>query len=238
MGEKIAMNIKPILKRLANTFNQTDLAADLLLVPAGSSPTSQTERAADSVHLVVGYTGSPDSHTALDLTLWIAHQTRLATAKPVVVQVVYVVPPCPTSYLQTPALRLTESNSSSDISDWIFPSTRTPGTPATTGTLERPLTQLSTTSLLSEQYEQADQILWQARCLANEWRGSLKTHLRFGHVATELCQVAQEEAATLLVLGCSHGDHPLIRQMGSQFPCPVLGIPAVATGVNLELESV
>lgn len=71
----------------------------------------------------------------------------------------------------------------------------------------------------------ADRILWQARCLASEWRGSLNAHLRVGDVATELSQVAQEMGAEVMLVGCHTAKHQLVRQLDAQTPCSVLGLP-------------
>ncbi len=79
------------------------------------------------------------------------------------------------------------------------------------------------------QFEQADRILWQARCLAEEWRGALKTHLRFGQVAGQLLEVAYAEEASLLILGCESSHNSLVRQLSQRsqdLPFSVLGTPA------------
>ena len=87
----------------------------------------------------------------------------------------------------------------------------------------------TTVSCQLNQFDQADLILWQARHMADEWRGSLKTHLRFGSVATELRCVAQTESAALLLLGCESAAHPLVEQLGTDLPCAILGIPPAAS---------
>ncbi len=71
----------------------------------------------------------------------------------------------------------------------------------------------------------ADRILWQARCLASEWRGSLNAHLRIGPVATELSAVAKELEAEVLMVGCHIAKHPLVQQLANHTPCSVLGLP-------------
>lgn len=162
------MNIKSMLLRLQDVLHCDDLSQMVLRPEPVSVAPSSTE-----VKLLVGYDGSPKSQTALDLALWIAHQTRLIQRQQVIVQVVYVVS--------------------------INPET---------------------------QWQQADHVLWQARCLAEEWRGAFKTHLRVGQLATELQRVAISEAATLLFLGCHTAEHPLIQTLSAaEIPCAVLGVP-------------
>ncbi len=185
------MDIRPMLVRLQGALNRYDLIEKMVLLPGLATKPSGWEQTLKETHLVVGYNSSPCSQTALDLTLWIAHKTRLVTCNPVTVQVVYVVE---NHFHNSQNMKL------ADI-------------------------------------EQADRILWQARSLAEEWRDALKTHLRFGNVATELRAVAQAEAASVLLLGCCSNHHPLVRQLGSDFPCPVLGIPDQVNADYTPVES-
>lgn len=235
------MNVLSMLARLQGTLGTVNAVEQMLLLPA--HPSLDTSGAV--VNLVVGYSGSPKSQTALDLTLWIAHQTRLATGKSVMVEVAYVVEELD-SALTSPIA----SAGAFRMDAWRTGSTRRERTleagkshldkksnsgatileretkGGTALALSDPQTMGSTKVLdRAMQFEKADRILWQARCLAEEWRGSLKTHLRFGNVARELRSVVEAEEAALLVLGCDSAEHPLIRQLGRQFPCPVLGTP-------------
>ncbi len=208
-----------MLARLENSLGQSDLTKQMILIAppkvAGRSP-------AEELNLIVGYNGSPHSQTALDMTLWIAHQTRLATRKQVTVQVVYVASLEPDNGRNSKkgsakkAAHLSHQPLQADSA--IQPFSLTAGSRVA---VAEPPAQ----SFQFEQFEQADRILWQARHLAEEWRGSLKTHLRFGQVARELRQVVQAESGVLLVVGCESPDHSIVHQLGAKFPCPVLGIP-------------
>jgi hypothetical protein len=204
------VNIHSMLVRLQGTLGRTDLVQKMLLM-AGTSHAEEPE-----INLVVGYSHSPSSQTALDLTLWIAHQTRLATGKQVTVQVVYVIDDGVMNRI--PVFNSTSKRSKKEAgNEW-----------QTSRTAIAELETMASPQFgMAELFEQADRILWNARCMAEEWRGSLKTHLRFGRVAKELKEVVEAEKASLLILGCDTGDHPLVRQLGVQFPCPVLGIPSV-----------
>jgi nucleotide-binding universal stress UspA family protein len=197
------VNILSMLIRLQTVLERSDLAERMVLLPQLPwhmlNPQPET-------NLIVGYDNSARSQTALDLTLWIAHQTRLATSKSVTVQVVYV--------------------ADEHGTDGSIPVPRTPRASLRQRGSVVELERRSGMASRAEQFEQADRILWQARCLADEWRGSLKTHLRFGDVAQELRSVAEAESADLLVLGCESVDHPLVGRLGQRFPCPVLGLPA------------
>lgn len=226
-----------MLVRLQNALGQPNLIEQMVL-SAGNSALDTAETRSDStVNLLIGYNGSPNSQIALDLTLWIAHQTRLASQKQVMVHVVYVVDRRQ-SPRSEPRFGMASAGRSPQRSRYEKARTHAP-----TATLTRPEAELSLSSLREHTQgcltgclttptpaahnliEQADCILWQARCLAEEWRGSLEAHLRFGTLAEQLRQVADEKAVDLLVMGCSSPDHALVRQL-KKFPCPILGIPA------------
>jgi nucleotide-binding universal stress UspA family protein len=232
------VEILPMLARLEHALGCSDLSRQMVLKP---NPFMPSRSHGGDINLVVGYTDSPQSHTALDLTLWIAYQTRLATRKTVTVQVVYVVDPDQSGYRQP---RSIDAVLQAEMDDRKVPlyqcgNTLEPISLITGATAP----ELSTKAVALEvaerhdrsierdtnwqihQFEQADRILWQARNLANEWRGSLETHLRFGSVATELRDVARKEAATVLVVGCESANHPIVEALGDDLPCPVLGIP-------------
>lgn len=221
-----------MLARLQITLDRNDLTERLILSEprthslqsaALQIPTLQSTGLSveQGYTLVVGYSGSLRSQAALDLTLCLAHQTRLATGKPVTVQVVYVVEEEAEAPLYAPAALV------SAISEPVGRRNRT-----RTSVLAMPVSRKTVTQEAHDrasQFEQADRILWQARCLADEWRGSLKTHLRFGSVAEQLAQVVEAENASLLILGCESCRLPLIHQIVRQnLSCTVLGIPPIA----------
>lgn len=227
------MNILSMLARLQDALGCSDLAKQMVLVPSEAMASGSSSR----INLLVGYNGSPRSQTALDLTLWIAHQTRLATGKQVTVQVAYVLDTadaCPS----VPSLPLQRSTS------WGYEETVLEQRPyrsaidrdyktfeagsRSQSAVAEPV--MRATACQLNQFDQADLILWQARHLAEEWRGSLKTHLRFGQVATELQRVAQAESAALLLVGCDSAMHPLVQQLKTGVPCTILGIPPTAPG--------
>jgi hypothetical protein len=228
-----------MLVRLEGALDRNDLMEKMVLLPEPPSAASKWAKSTQSVNLVVGYNASPSSQTALDLTMWIAHQTRLATQKQVMVQVIYVVDELQSS--QCPDRFNLADVGRSSIHP--FPS-GFPKASASTKSATSVLTQPKLQALAVEQesksvkkhrtkatanqadwFEQADRILWQARCLAQEWRSSFKAHLRFGDVAAELRKVVESEAATLLFLGCQSVNHPIVQKLGSNLPCSVLGIP-------------
>jgi nucleotide-binding universal stress UspA family protein len=197
------MKIKSMLMRLQTALQVDNLSEQMLLIPGERSIIPGKKQKATTTTIVIGYNDSPNSRTALDFALWMAHQTRLASRTQVMVHVVYVI--------QQAIVPAVCSRSRSGMA-----------------TLTRPAdlagVQEFAPAALS-QLEEGDRILWQARSLADEWRGSLEAHLCFGDVATELCRVVEAEAADLLFVGCGSDRHPLIQEFTPRFPCPVLGIP-------------
>jgi nucleotide-binding universal stress UspA family protein len=228
------LKIKPMLVRLESALNTCGLGDKMLLL-SGATPNSKAPRSTDpAITLMVGYNGSLKSQVALDITLWIAHQTRLATQKQVTVQVVYVVD----QEFQTTQSLPTLTEDSLTVASWeaqmsglsaadlALTSYRTDHPGAVTLPSAPEISRLEA-AFHQDPFEQADQILWQARSLAEEWRGSLETHLRFGAVATELRNAIETQTADLLVLGCNSTYHPIVQQLGSQLPCPVVGVPSI-----------
>jgi nucleotide-binding universal stress UspA family protein len=222
------VNIKPLLVRLQNTIGRDDLIEQIVLLSSAKTSVSKEARSAKSINLIVGYNSSPNSHTALDIALLIAHQTRLATKAHVTVQVVYVI----------------EDNRSCDRADEL-PTEETAVSSVgehirlhflakssleefNTGVITQTKLQDNKTysqDRLVDRFAQAEHILREASCLAAEWKSSFKAHLRFGCITSQLRQVVESEQADILFLGCHSRKHPIVRKLDSQFPCSVLGIP-------------
>jgi nucleotide-binding universal stress UspA family protein len=229
------MNIKATLARLGNSMADGRAARDLLLLP--SSNITVADQVAEStdgiepdrINLVVGYSGSQNSQAALDLTLLIAYQTRLATRKQVIVQAVYVLEGIYQTQKQVFAAPLaTPSTVSARRSAEWGSSTATVSERRTDKSVllrRHTVNCVDARAAQIQCFEEADQVLWQARTFATEWRGSLNTHLRFGSPAAELSNVAQQEQADLMIVGCRSAEHPLIEQLKTLVGCPVIGIP-------------
>ena len=202
------MNLKPILARLQNVLGSQDVQNLILRMSTGYQ--TQNNASERSLNLVVGYDGSPDSQAALDLALLIAHQTRLATQNQVTIHVVYVLDEVQIElltkiYSSSKAVRREQKKS--HLSIGVHSGTQT-------------LATQSKIVLLA----QADEILWQARCLAEAWKGTFVAHLRFGSLATELKKIVETETADILLLGCRSQNSLVIRQLDANLPCAVLGI--------------
>ena len=233
------MKIKPVLARLQNVIDSQQIIEQMVLLPEPAPSAHDCPQ--QTINLVVGYNSSPSSQTALDIALLIAHQTRLATQKQVTVHVVYVLEEnCGTRlsnfYQSTDLISSSIGFSRLEVKAACAVQSATPVL-----TLPKTRTRLTTSYLTNspqdsegtseitvtsiELLEQADQILWQARCLAEEWRGTFVAHLRFGCLSTELKEVVKSEAADLLLLGCSSKEDLLVQQLGDDFSCAVLGIP-------------
>ena len=238
------MNIKSMLARLESAMGRQDVVEQMVLLPEPASLASKRVNSDKSINLIVGYNRSPSSQTALDLALWIAHQTRLVTKAQVTVQVVYVVDEDQSSHCP----HISNGGDASRPSIQQLPlsveaSAVRSATPVLTQTTPKELAARARMTEIDPSYfraifyqtnpfEQADRILSQARCLAEEWRGSFKAHLRFGCISTELKKVVESEAATLLLLGCTSVTDPIVQKLGSNFPCAVLGIPSILNSAD------
>lgn len=215
------MNIKPVLARLHSTMDLDERMDQLLLLPrltGSNSPKTATPSTATAI--VVGYDGSANSQAALDLAFCVAHQMQLATRQQVMIHVVYVVA-CQNQSVVKPAQKRRAKRAKSKMKS---------GGLRLQATGEKQATACGTALLFrsdadNRDLEEIDRVLWQARCLAEEWRGSFTTHLRFGDLATELETFINEEQAALLFLGCHSADHPLVQQLKDKLPCSVIGIP-------------
>lgn len=238
-----------MLLRLQSALGQDNLSEQMLLyprqevmqsIPAGAvaAVNAVSESANAATNIVISYSGSPNSQTALDFAFWIAHQTKLATNQSVTVHVVYVLDSCNSldlSCAAAPDLNGLRSQSLHKAQVSCLPTAQSLTQKQTATALQsRPQAticqpkeiQSRSARSLTDSLETADRVLWQARCLADEWRGSLEAHLRFGAVAIELRQVVESVKADVLMVGCTTGEHLLIQQLlNPNFPCPILGIP-------------
>ncbi|MFM6116702.1 MAG: universal stress protein, partial [Sphaerospermopsis kisseleviana] len=158
------MKIKPMLARLQSAMGRDDLIEEMVLLPEDQKCFSERVSEAKSVNLIVGYNGSPESHTALDIAFWICHQTSLASNTQVTVQAVYVV----------------EENVNYQLVDILKLCDYQPSLEPELNNLSKPvnflLTQPKATSILPHlerefrtSLKEADKILWQAKTLAEEW---------------------------------------------------------------------
>ena len=238
------MNLKTILARFESALGYQNLAEEMLLLPEPKVPIpkkSKSTKAAKAINFIVGYNSSPKSQIALDITLWIAHQTRLVTTKEVTVQVVYVLDEPLNSYGKGTDNCGVENSwaAKPEISDLdeISANCAAPAIGLLTAEIQSVSQRITWIDppyfraifCKNNDYEVADKLLWEARCLAQEWRGLFKAHLRIGQVATELRNVVESEAANLLFLGYNSAKHRLIRKLGNNFPCCVVGIPSALT---------
>jgi nucleotide-binding universal stress UspA family protein len=225
------MNIKATLARLGSTLPEGYSARELLLLctPDHAAEIRPTDDS-DTINIVVGYSGSDKSQAALDLTLLMAYQTRLATRKRVVVQAVYVLEGI--YPIQKQGFSMATTGLPMPL---IWGEKGVGESAALAATIERRSQRRSTVNCVDiraaqiQHFEEADQVLWQARSFATEWRGSLNTHLRFGSPAVELSKVAAQEQAHMMIVGCRSVDHPLVQQLEAHYCCPVVGIPHRAT---------
>jgi hypothetical protein len=199
-----AVKIKPMLTRLQNTIGRDNLIEQMILVP---EPFTSIESKFNSAKFLVAYNSSRQSHTALDIALCMAHQARLASNMQITVQAVYVVEDNIQQYDSSTNKYRYDEYLACDLPD----------------------ASKSSTSVLTEarfnMLEQTDAILCQARSLADEWQTDFSCLLRFGCVADELKQVIELEGTDVLFLGCTSDQHPIIKSLGLNLGCAILGIP-------------
>jgi nucleotide-binding universal stress UspA family protein len=213
------MNIvKPILARLESRMDSDGLAERLLLLQGDLSTKIQAS-SPQPINLVVGYSGSEKSQVALDLTLWMAYQTRLATSRQIIVHVVYVIEPLQSMH------HLLASSLSEMEDGWSSPALQRQQTKGQTALAVEVDADMDPRIAQLKAYEEADRVLWEARAFAEKWKGDLSTHLRFGQVAEELATVLDVEEADALILGCVSANQPLIQSLKHCCSCPVVGIP-------------
>ncbi|MGF1603684.1 MAG: universal stress protein [Thermosynechococcaceae cyanobacterium] len=84
------MNIQLILARLQGAFGQEFHNKPVLLRPGVPSFAPVYEPSSHPTNLVIGYSDSEESHTALDMVFCIAHQMQLASRQSVFIHVVHV----------------------------------------------------------------------------------------------------------------------------------------------------
>ncbi len=209
-----------MLARLQSAIGRDDLIEQMVLLPEAQKSFSQRVSQAKLANFIVGYNGSPQSHTALDIACWIAHQTNLATNSQITVQAVYVVEEN-FNYQSVDIFNIADNKArlECEFSNISKPAALRLNQPKGTAILQE-FERESSTYL-----KEADRIIWQAKTLAQEWQGSFKSHLRFGNIVKELKKVVQLETADILFLGCQSANHPMIKTLGKNFPCAVLGIP-------------
>ena len=226
------MRIKSTLVCLENTLGWKDLATRIILAK-GTEDIEPINSSTQNRNFVIAYSGSSKSQMALDLTLWIAYQTRLVSQQKVFVHVVYVVDRRKPSSASEPSARSTNQSTLNTtlleraglpILSLGRRKTDAPNPFLSSAKACLSASQTSPPPATQTLLDHADSVLWQARCLAEEWRGSLEAHLRFGNEIEELQQVVQDVDANLLMLGCDSSDHPMVQALRPQVRCPILGI--------------
>ncbi len=209
-----------MLMRLQDALGLNDLS-ELVLKPGHEQASINGSGDRDEINLVVGFDGSPESHTALDLVLWIAHQTRLVTPTRVIVHAVYVV--------ESEVNEFSGRFNSAWADERYFPDHHRPKPPCFNPPMQETLQTLETElngTTFAQPTPYALKVLEQACQLAEEWGGAFDTHLQFGDIASGLRTVVEAENGVLLALGCCSANHSIVQQLQTEVACPVLGIPS------------